>query len=48
MLVLGNAGLSLSKALAANEIFAIVSKDKSLNSVKAKLQVNNPKDGLAV
>jgi hypothetical protein len=37
MLLLGNAGLSLSKALAANQIFAIVSKDKSLNSAKAKV-----------
>lgn len=37
MLLLGNAGLSLSKALAANQIFAIVSKDKSLNSAKAKI-----------
>ena len=37
MLLLGNAGLSLSKALSANQIFAIVSKDKSLNSAKAKV-----------
>ena len=37
MLLLGNAGLSLSKALAANEIFAIVSEDKSLNHIRAKV-----------
>lgn len=48
MLLLGAAGLSLSKALVANEIFALVSKDKSLNHAKAKVTLNNPKDGLVI
>jgi len=46
LMVVSKAGLSLAKAIASNEVFAIVSKDKTVNHIRGKVQLNNPKDGL--